>query len=87
MGNDAGADLASVSRNFPAKHNFYNERLAKIHRDVAASDALAQEPLPVDDPTRRRPDITRAQESLGWAPKISFEQGLAETIAWFRDNP
>ena len=41
-------------------------------------------PLPVDDPTRRRPDISRARGSLGWEPRVSLEDGLAATLAWFR---
>ncbi len=40
--------------------------------------------LPVDDPTRRRPDITLARTELGWEPKIDLREGLARTIAWFR---
>jgi UDP-glucuronate decarboxylase len=43
-------------------------------------------PLPVDDPTRRRPDIGRALELLGWSPKVSLDEGLERTIAWFRDE-
>jgi len=41
-------------------------------------------PLPEDDPKRRRPDISRARALLGWAPTVDLEDGLAETIAWFR---
>jgi len=41
-------------------------------------------PLPEDDPRRRQPDITKARELLGWAPRVSLEEGLRETIAWFR---
>jgi dTDP-glucose 4,6-dehydratase len=37
-----------------------------------------------DDPQRRRPDITRAREILGWEPKVQLEDGLRETIAYFR---
>lgn len=37
-----------------------------------------------DDPQRRRPDITRAREILGWEPKVSLEEGLRHTIAYFR---
>jgi dTDP-glucose 4,6-dehydratase len=42
-------------------------------------------PLPKDDPTRRRPDITRARENLGWEPKVPFEEGVERTVAYFRD--
>lgn len=42
---------------------------------------------PVDDPTVRQPDTTRAQELLGWEPKVSVEEGLRRTIAWFRSHP
>ncbi|OUC05816.1 NAD-dependent dehydratase, partial [Litorilinea aerophila] len=42
------------------------------------------EPLPKDDPKQRQPDITKARRILGWEPKVPLEQGLAETIDWFR---
>jgi dTDP-glucose 4,6-dehydratase len=41
-------------------------------------------PLPKDDPKQRRPDITRAVTLLGWEPRVSLEEGLMETLAWFR---
>jgi dTDP-glucose 4,6-dehydratase len=41
-------------------------------------------PLPKDDPKQRRPDITRARTLLGWEPRVPLEEGLRETIAWFR---
>ena len=41
-------------------------------------------PLPIDDPTRRRPDITAATERLGWRPDVATPTGLQRTIAWFR---
>ena len=40
-------------------------------------------PLPLDDPRRRKPDITRAVELLGWRPTIDLDHGLRKTIAWF----
>ncbi len=43
-------------------------------------------PLPVDDPQQRQPDIRRAQEVLGWAPKVELEQGLRPTIAYFAER-
>jgi dTDP-glucose 4,6-dehydratase len=39
---------------------------------------------PVDDPTQRRPDITRARQVLGWEPKVTLLEGLERTVAWFR---
>jgi UDP-glucuronate decarboxylase len=42
-------------------------------------------PLPTDDPTRRRPDITRAKHLLGWEPRVSIEEGLTNTIDYFRE--
>ncbi|MBI5510216.1 MAG: SDR family oxidoreductase [Deltaproteobacteria bacterium] len=41
-------------------------------------------PLPADDPTRRRPEISVAQEKLGWKPTVALPQGLERTIAYFR---
>jgi len=43
-------------------------------------------PLPEGDPTRRRPDITRAMKLLGWRPETDFTTGLEKTIKWFRED-
>ncbi|MDX6752577.1 UDP-glucuronic acid decarboxylase family protein [Geminicoccaceae bacterium 1502E] len=45
---------------------------------------IVSRPLPADDPTRRRPDIGRARELLGWEPRISLDEGLPKTAAYFR---
>jgi len=45
---------------------------------------IIREPLPVDDPTRRRPDTTLAREQLGWEPKVELREGLARTAEWLR---
>ncbi|TWU48825.1 UDP-glucuronate decarboxylase [Rubripirellula tenax] len=45
---------------------------------------LVQRPLPADDPTRRRPDISLAKEKLGWEPKVPLAEGLKKTIDWFQ---
>ena len=41
-------------------------------------------PLPADDPRQRQPDITLARSTLGWEPKVAVEDGLKETISYFR---
>ena len=48
-----------------------------------SSSELRFLPLPVDDPARRRPVITRARESLGWHPQVPLEEGLRHTVDWF----
>jgi dTDP-glucose 4,6-dehydratase len=47
---------------------------------------IVQRPLPVDDPRVRQPDITRARERLGWEPRVSLEEGLSTTLAYFRQK-
>ena len=49
-----------------------------------SSSKLVGRPLPDDDPTRRRPDITLAKEKLGWEPEIPLAEGLKHTIEWFQ---
>jgi nucleoside-diphosphate-sugar epimerase len=56
-----------------------------ILKMTGSSSQLHYEDLPVDDPTRRCPDITRAKQVLGWEPRVSIEEGLKHTIAYFRE--
>jgi dTDP-glucose 4,6-dehydratase len=58
----------------------------KILDLTSSSSSIVFEPLPEDDPRVRRPDITRAQELLGWRPTVSLEEGLRRTIAYFRSR-
>ncbi len=48
-----------------------------------SSSTVARHPLPPDDPRRRQPDISKAQEVLGWKPEIDLASGLQRTIDWF----
>ena len=45
---------------------------------------MVYRPLPIDDPTRRQPDITKAVELLGWSPSMGLREGLQRTAAYFR---
>jgi UDP-glucuronate decarboxylase len=57
------------------------ERVLKL---VGGRSKLVFKPLPQDDPKQRQPDITLAKAKLGWQPKVALEDGLKETIAYFR---
>ena len=62
-------------------------QLARMIIDLTGgSSKIDFQPLPADDPTQRKPDITLAQKKLGWQPKIALEQGLVTTIQYFRDT-
>ena len=53
---------------------------------AGSTHRIVYRPLPVDDPRRRKPDISKAIELLGWRPRIGLEDGLARTIAWFEEE-
>ncbi|TAN63909.1 MAG: SDR family oxidoreductase [Magnetospirillum sp.] len=53
---------------------------------VGAKAEIVYRPLPADDPTQRQPNIALAKEKLDWEPKVTLEQGLERTIAYFRDR-
>jgi UDP-glucuronate decarboxylase len=64
---------------------FTIRELAELVLELTGSDStLLTQPLPQDDPVRRRPDITLARRRLNWQPKVSLRDGLARTIDWFR---
>ncbi len=58
----------------------------EIIRITGTTSQIEHRPLPVDDPKVRQPDITRAKNTLGWEPKVTFEEGIKKTIDYFRDR-
>ncbi|MFP5578013.1 MAG: NAD-dependent epimerase/dehydratase family protein [Acidimicrobiia bacterium] len=50
---------------------------------TGSSSEIVHEPLPEDDPTQRKPDITKARELLGWEPRVDLRAGLGRTIEYF----
>ena len=60
------------------------ELAKKVLAMTGSTSPVEYHPLPVDDPVRRRPDITRARELLGWEPTVPFHDGITRTVEFFR---
>jgi UDP-glucuronate decarboxylase len=56
-----------------------------VVRLTGSTGGVVHEPLPSDDPARRRPDISAAQAALGWQPKVDLDEGLVRTVEYFRE--
>jgi len=68
-------------------HEFTILECAQAILQVTGSKSeLRFAPLPQDDPTRRRPDITKARALLGWEPQISLAQGLERSLEFFKSK-
>jgi dTDP-glucose 4,6-dehydratase len=66
-------------------HEMTIEQIAEtIIRMTGSSSRVVTRPLPEDDPKVRQPDITRARTLLGWEPRVPLEEGLGQTIEYFR---
>jgi dTDP-glucose 4,6-dehydratase len=63
------------------------DELAELVLEMTRSTSkIEYHPLPVDDPTRRKPDISRAAERLGWHPEVETGEGIRRTLDWFLTN-
>jgi UDP-glucuronate decarboxylase len=60
------------------------ELAEKVLSLTGSRSRLVFQPLPSDDPRQRKPDIALAKEKLGWEPRVTLEDGLKETVAYFR---
>jgi UDP-glucuronate decarboxylase len=82
MASDHGVDPVNIGN---PRETTVLELAEMIKRLSKSGSEIVRNPLPKDDPTRRKPDITRAQKLLNnWGPKVPLEEGLANTIADFR---
>jgi UDP-glucuronate decarboxylase len=82
----ATADEVTGPINIGNPHEIPVRELAeRVIAMTGAPSRLVTRPLPQDDPLQRCPDITRAQAELGWTPRVRLEDGLARTIAYFRE--
>jgi dTDP-glucose 4,6-dehydratase len=80
------ASAGPVNLGNPVEHNMV--ALAELILELTESKSeVVTRPLPVDDPTRRRPDISLARVVLGGAPTTQLRDGLCRTIEWFRASP
>lgn len=84
-------DLMKSPRGFTGPVNLGNPEeftmlalAEKVLRHVGGASKLKFEPLPTDDPRQRKPDVRLAEAELGWKPMVPLEDGLKETIAYFR---
>ena len=60
------------------------ELAEKVLHLVGGKSKLTYRPLPTDDPKQRQPDIALAKEKLGWTPTVQLDDGLKETLGYFR---
>jgi dTDP-glucose 4,6-dehydratase len=77
---------SSAPFNVGNPHEFTIKQFAEQIRDrFAPGLEIKYEPLPVDDPKTRQPDISRARDLLGWQPEVSLEEGLDKAWAYFEN--
>jgi len=62
------------------------ELAKRVIRLAGSPSSIVFQPLPIDDPKIRQPDITRARTLLGWEPRVDVDEGLRQTIEWFRQT-
>jgi UDP-glucuronate decarboxylase len=81
---DQDDDVGPVNVGNPIENTML-ELAQKVLAATGSSSNIAHEPLPADDPKRRCPDINKARRLLDWSPRVPLEQGLVETVAYYRE--
>ena len=82
----ASGDAVTGPINLGNPGEFTILELARLVIEFTGSRSrIGHHPLPQDDPKQRRPDIGKARDDLGWAPKVTLQEGLRKTIAFFED--
>lgn len=76
-------EIGPINMGNPAEFTI-RELAEKVLRLTCSKSELVFRPLPQDDPTQRKPDITKAKAVLNWTPKVELEDGLKETISYFK---
>jgi UDP-glucuronate decarboxylase len=82
---NAGEDFIGPVNLGNPRESTIRELAEMILQLTGSKSKLVFLPLPADDPRQRQPDITLARAKLGWEPKVAVEDGLKETIAYFRN--
>ena len=82
MQNNEEGFIGPVNLGNPSERTIleFAERIIKL---TGSKSKIIYKPLPSDDPTRRRPDISLAKEKLHWEPKVDIDEGLTKTIEYF----
>jgi dTDP-glucose 4,6-dehydratase len=87
---EVGGILALLDSDYVGPVNIGNpneftvlELARRVLELTSSSSEIVYEPLPVDDPTQRQPDITLARKVLRWEPRVPLEEGLRNTAEWF----
>jgi len=81
-----GDHIGPINLGNPGEYTIL-ELAQAIQKKVNPGAEIIFKSLPMDDPKRRKPDITKAENLLGWQPTVPLEEGLNLTIEDFRDRP
>ncbi len=79
------AEIGPLNLGNPVEFSI-RELAETVLRLTGSKSEVVHRPLPTDDPVQRQPDITKARGTLDWEPKVGLEDGLRETIAYFRQT-